>query len=64
LPFNDLVSSTDRKTMQLDAGHIGLAVGSKAQTELWPAAVDWLAQRSEAASADSASGPASSASID
>jgi polyhydroxyalkanoate synthase len=48
LPFNDLVSSTDRKTMQLDAGHIGLAVGSKAQKELWPAAVDWLAQRSDA----------------
>jgi polyhydroxyalkanoate synthase subunit PhaC len=47
LAFNDLVSSTDRKTMQLDAGHIGLAVGSKAQTELWPAAVDWLGERSE-----------------
>ena len=29
LPFNDLVGSTDRKTLQLDAGHIGLAVGSK-----------------------------------
>jgi len=64
LPFNDLVSSTDRKTMQLDAGHIGLAVGSKAQTELWPAAVDWLAQRSEAASAGSAPDPVSPASID
>jgi poly[(R)-3-hydroxyalkanoate] polymerase subunit PhaC len=55
LVFNDLVSSTDRKTMQLDAGHIGLAVGSKAQTELWPAAVEWLGQRSEAAAATSGS---------
>ena len=48
LPFNDLVGSTDRKTLQLDAGHIGLAVGSRAQKELWPAAVEWLAERSEA----------------
>jgi polyhydroxyalkanoate synthase subunit PhaC len=48
-PFNDLVGSTDRKTMQLDAGHIGLAVGGRAQTELWPAAVQWLGERSEPA---------------
>ena len=46
-PFNDLVGSTDRKTIQFPAGHIGLAVGSKAQTELWPPAVEWLAERSE-----------------
>jgi polyhydroxyalkanoate synthase len=47
VPFNDLVGSTDRRTMQLDAGHIGLAVGGRAQRELWPAAADWLADRSE-----------------
>ena len=47
--FNDLVSSTDRKTIQFPAGHIGLAVGSKAQRELWPQVCDWLAARSEAA---------------
>jgi polyhydroxyalkanoate synthase len=47
-PFNDLVGSTDRKTIQYPAGHIGLAVGSKAQTELWPQAVEWLAERSSA----------------
>ncbi|MDB5333021.1 MAG: hypothetical protein JWP03_4172, partial [Phycisphaerales bacterium] len=29
------------------AGHIGLAVGSKAQRELWPQACDWLGKRSE-----------------
>jgi polyhydroxyalkanoate synthase len=46
-PFNDLVGSTDRKTIQFPAGHIGLAVGSKAQTELWPQAVEWLGERSE-----------------
>jgi polyhydroxyalkanoate synthase len=46
-PFNDLVSSTDRRTMQFPAGHIGLAVGSKAQRELWPQACEWLGARSE-----------------
>ncbi len=45
-PFNDLVGSTDRKTIKLSAGHIGLAVGSRAQRELWPEACQWLAERS------------------
>ena len=47
LPFNDLVGSQDRKTINFPAGHIGLAVGSKAQRDLWPKACDWLAERSE-----------------
>ena len=46
-PFNDLVGSKDRKVMKLPAGHIGLAVGSRAQRELWPAACAWLAERSD-----------------
>ena len=46
-PFNDLVGSKDRKTLKLQAGHIGLAVGSRAQRELWPQATAWLAERSE-----------------
>jgi polyhydroxyalkanoate synthase len=46
LPFNDAVGSTDRKAINFPAGHIGLAVGRKAHRELWPKAVDWLAQRS------------------
>lgn len=46
-PFNDLVSSTDKRTIKFPAGHIGLAVGSRAQRELWPQACDWLASRSE-----------------
>lgn len=46
-PFNDLVGSRDRKAITFPAGHIGLSVGSKAQKELWPQAVEWLAQRSE-----------------
>jgi polyhydroxyalkanoate synthase subunit PhaC len=47
LPFNDLVGSQDRKAISFPAGHIGLAIGSRAQKELWPAVCDWLAVRSE-----------------
>jgi polyhydroxyalkanoate synthase len=46
LPFNDLIGSKDRKAIVVPAGHIGLAVGSKAQREAWPTACDWLAERS------------------
>ncbi len=45
-PFTKLVGSEDTKTIELAAGHIGLAMGSAAQRELWPEAVAWLAQRS------------------
>jgi polyhydroxyalkanoate synthase subunit PhaC len=44
-PLNDLVSSTDKEKIIWPAGHIGLAVGTSAQKELWPRAVDWLLQR-------------------
>jgi len=47
LPFNDLVGSKDRKAIVFPAGHIGMAVGSKAQRDLWPRVCDWLAERSE-----------------
>ena len=47
LPFNDLVGSADRRTMQFEAGHIGLAIGGRAQRDLWPQAGQWLAARSE-----------------
>jgi polyhydroxyalkanoate synthase len=46
LPFNDLISSTDRKSIVIPAGHIGLAIGGKAQREVWPHACNWLAERS------------------
>lgn len=46
-PFNDLVGSHDRKAIKFKAGHIGLAVGSRAHRELWPEAVKWLAERSD-----------------
>lgn len=47
MPFTELVSSKDRKVLLLkDSGHVGLAMGSKAQKELWPQACEWLAERS------------------
>ncbi|MCB1235678.1 MAG: class III poly(R)-hydroxyalkanoic acid synthase subunit PhaC [Verrucomicrobiae bacterium] len=45
-PFTDLVGSADRKTMKLETGHIGLAVGKRAHQELWPKVCDWLGERS------------------
>lgn len=46
-PFNDLVGSTERKSILLNgSGHIGLAIGGRAQKEVWPQACDWLAERS------------------
>ena len=49
MPFNDLVGSTDKDSILLDAGHIGLAVGSRSHRELWPRACDWLGARSDPA---------------
>ena len=46
MPFNDLVGSSDRKSILFPAGHIGLAIGGKAQKEVWPAVCQWLAERS------------------
>jgi polyhydroxyalkanoate synthase len=47
MPLTDLVAAKDRKTILLEgSGHIGLAIGGKAQKEVWPQACDWLAQRS------------------
>ena len=46
-PFTEAVSSADRKTINFPAGHIGLAVGSKAHRDLWPQVCDWLEQRSD-----------------
>ena len=45
-PLNDVVSSTDKEVVEFPAGHIGLAVGGKAQKLLWPKVVDWLSERS------------------
>jgi polyhydroxyalkanoate synthase len=48
MPFNDLVGSKDRKTILLEgSGHVGLAIGGRAQKEVWPEAAKWLAERSD-----------------
>lgn len=47
LPLNTAVGSTDRKSINFPAGHIGLAVSGKAHKDLWPKIVDWLEERSE-----------------
>ncbi len=44
--FCDRVGSVDRRTITFPAGHIGMAVGSKAHRDLWPTVVDWLVERS------------------
>ena len=47
-PFNDLVGSKDRKTILLEgSGHIGLAIGGRAQKEVWPQACQWLSERTD-----------------
>lgn len=40
------VGSRETKTMEIDAGHVGLAVSSKAHKKFWPEATAWLAERS------------------
>jgi polyhydroxyalkanoate synthase len=46
VPFTEFVGSKDRKSILLQGcGHIGLAIGGRAQHELWPQACDWLAKR-------------------
>ena len=46
-PLNGLVGSDDKDMFVLDAGHIGLSVGSRAHRELWPKVADWLRARSD-----------------
>jgi polyhydroxyalkanoate synthase len=42
------VRSSEVKQMVIDAGHVGLAVSSKAHRQFWPEAANWIAQRSTA----------------
>jgi polyhydroxyalkanoate synthase len=43
------VHSAEVKKMTINAGHVGLAVSSKAHRQFWPAAANWIAERSTAA---------------
>jgi polyhydroxyalkanoate synthase len=40
------VGSVDIKSIMIDSGHVGLVVGGKAQSTVWPEATRWLAERS------------------
>jgi polyhydroxyalkanoate synthase len=44
------VGSRHVRTLNIDAGHVGLVVGGRAQKTLWPEATRWLAERSLALS--------------
>jgi polyhydroxyalkanoate synthase subunit PhaC len=46
LALRDHVRSEDIESMSIDAGHIGLAVSSRAHRKLWPEAAMWIADRS------------------
>ena len=46
LAIEQHVKSREVKTMSIDAGHIGLAVSSKAHRQLWPNVAMWIADRS------------------
>jgi polyhydroxyalkanoate synthase len=45
-PLVDLVSSTDRSSVVLPGGHIGLVAGRSAREVLWPRLGEWLGTRS------------------
>ena len=42
----DLVGSTDKEFVVLEAGHVGLLAGRGAKKGLWPKVRDWLGSRS------------------
>ncbi|QDV41438.1 Poly-beta-hydroxybutyrate polymerase [Stieleria neptunia] len=46
LAIKERVSSGDVTSLSIEAGHIGLAVGSQAQRNLWPLAAEWIASHS------------------
>ena len=48
-PLLDLIGSTDKHQLRLDAGHIGLVVGKTAARTTVPTIIDFLEQRSEVA---------------
>ncbi|MEJ7651847.1 MAG: class III poly(R)-hydroxyalkanoic acid synthase subunit PhaC [Chloroflexia bacterium] len=46
-PTMDLVRSTDKEFLVLEAGHVGLLTGSAARKTLWPQVSSWLEARSD-----------------
>lgn len=46
LALMQYVSSTDTRSLSINAGHVGLAVSSNAHRHLWPEAANWIANHS------------------
>ena len=46
LALQNYVRSAEVKSLSINAGHIGLAVSSKAHRQLWPQAANWIADHS------------------
>jgi polyhydroxyalkanoate synthase len=55
------VGSHDVRSLAIDAGHVGLVVGGKAQKTIWPEATRWLAERSTPLAGARAASPRSEA---
>jgi len=51
LGLKDHVGTDDVTALSLEAGHVGLAVSSKAHKQFWPRATAWMADRSTPAGA-------------
>jgi len=43
----DVVASTDKEFRVAPGGHMGVILGSRAQSQVWAQSADWLAQRSQ-----------------
>ena len=56
-PIMNLVSSTDKTTLAVKSGHIGISVSTKAHKELWPKVADWIVERSRNGSPATPSAP-------
>ena len=46
LALKRYVSSKDARSLSINAGHVGLAVSSRAHRQLWPEAANWIANHS------------------
>jgi len=45
--ITDVVSSTDKKTLELPTGHVGLCISRTARKKLWPEVGQWLIEHSK-----------------
>ena len=45
IALNNVIGSKDKSTIEYPSGHVGLIIGHRAHTEVWPKVADWLKQR-------------------